>query len=78
MQESLFCLVMNAKELVIFLDAMKCQRAGNISRHNEMPMNYSLVIEPFDYWGFDFMGPFPPSEGYTHILTAIDYVTKWV
>jgi hypothetical protein len=24
------------------------------------------------------MGPFPPSEGYTHILDAVDYVTKWV
>jgi hypothetical protein len=24
------------------------------------------------------MGPFPPSEGYTHILVAVDYVTKWV
>ena len=43
-----------------------------------MPMNYSLVIEPFDCWGFDFMGPFPPSEGYTHILVDVDYVTKWV
>jgi hypothetical protein len=43
-----------------------------------MPMNYSLVIEPFDCWGFDFMGPFPPLEGYTHILVAVDYVTKWV
>jgi hypothetical protein len=43
-----------------------------------MPMNYSPVIEPFDYWGFDFMGPFPPSEGYTHILVVVHYVTKWV
>jgi hypothetical protein len=43
-----------------------------------MPMSYSLVIKPFDCWGFDFMGPFPPLEGYTHILVAIDYVTKWV
>jgi hypothetical protein len=43
-----------------------------------MPMNYSLVIEPFDCWGFDFMGPFPPSEGYTHIHVDVDYVTKWV
>ena len=41
-------------------------------------MNYSLVIEPFDCWGFDFMGPFPPSHKYTHILVAVDYVTKWV
>jgi hypothetical protein len=22
------------------------------------------------------MGPFPPSKGYTHILVAVDYVTK--
>ena len=66
----------------------ECQRIGNINRCQEMPMNYSLVIEPFDYslviepfdvWGFDYMGPFPSSNGYTHIyLVAIDYVTKWV
>ena len=43
-----------------------------------MLMNCSLVIEPFGCWGFDFMGPFPSSHGYTHILVAIDYVTKWV
>ena len=41
-------------------------------------MNYSLVIEPIDVWGFDYMGPFPSSNGYTHILVAVDYVTKWV
>ena len=41
-------------------------------------MNYSLVIEPFDVWGFDYMGPFSASNGYTHILVAVDYVTKWV
>ena len=28
-----------------------------------MPMNYSLVTEPFDVWGFDYMGPFPSSRG---------------
>ena len=41
-------------------------------------MNYSLVIEPFDVWGFDYMGPFPSSNGYTNILVVVDYVTKWV
>ena len=41
-------------------------------------MNYSLVIEPFDVWGFDYMGPFPSSNGYTHILVVVDYVTKLV
>ena len=24
------------------------------------------------------MGPFPTSNGYTHILVAVDYVIKWV
>ena len=43
-----------------------------------MPINYSLVIEPFDCWGFDFMGPFPSLHGNTHILVDVDYVTKWV
>ena len=41
-------------------------------------MNYILPLEPFDVWGFDFMGPFPESSKYTHILVAVDYVTKWV
>ena len=41
-------------------------------------MNYSHVIEPFDVWSFDYMGLFPSSNGYTHILVAVDYVTKWV
>jgi len=26
-----------------------------------MPLNPILVIEIFDCWGIDFMGPFPPS-----------------
>ena len=39
-----------------------------------MPMNYSLVIEPFVVWGFDYMGPFPSSNGYTHILVDVDYI----
>ena len=66
----------DARKFILSCD--ECQRVGNISRRNEMPMNYSLVIEPFDCWGFDFMGPFPSSEGNTHILVAVDYVTKWV
>ena len=43
-----------------------------------MPMSYSLAVEPFDVWGFNYMGPFPSSNGYTHILVDVDYLTKWV
>lgn len=56
----------------------RCQRMGNISRRNMMPLNNILVVELFDIWGIDFMGPFPSSLGYTYILVAVDYVSKWV
>ena len=65
-----------AHQFVLSCD--ECQRIGSIGKHQEMPMNYSLAVEPFDVWGFDFMGPFPSSNGYTHILFAVDYVTKLV
>ena len=43
-----------------------------------MPLNPILVVDIFDVWGIDFMGPFPPSFGYLYILVAVDYVSKWV
>ncbi|CAN6700807.1 unnamed protein product [Malus baccata var. baccata] len=55
-----------------------CQKMGNISRRNEMPLNNILVVELFDVWGIDFMGPFPSSFGHLYILVAVDYVSKWV
>ena len=56
----------------------KCQRTGSIGKRDEMPQNYNLVVDIFDVWGIDFMGPFPPSHGYLYILVAVDYVSKWV
>ena len=43
-----------------------------------MPLNPILVVELFDVWGIDFMGPFPTSFGYAYILVGVDYVSKWV
>jgi hypothetical protein len=43
-----------------------------------MPLNYNLQIDIFDVWGIDFMGPFPNSNRYEHILVMVDYVSKWV
>jgi hypothetical protein len=36
------------------------------------------VIEIFDCWGIDFMGPFPLSFGFVYILVTVDYVSKWI
>nr|GFA26104.1 hypothetical protein [Tanacetum cinerariifolium]GFA26108.1 hypothetical protein [Tanacetum cinerariifolium] len=71
--------------LTIFKDAQsfgkactRCQPVGEISRRDQIPMNPILVVEIFDVWGIDFMGPFPTSHGNVYILVAVDYVSKWV
>jgi hypothetical protein len=56
----------------------QCQRTGNITRRNEMPLNNIQEVEIFDVWGVDFMGPFPSSFGNQYILVAVDYVSKWI
>jgi hypothetical protein len=49
-----------------------------MSRRNEMPQNGIQEVEPFDFWGIDFMRPFPNSGINQNILVCIYYVTKWV
>ena len=56
----------------------RCQKIGNISNRNEMPLKGIMVVQIFDVWGIDFMGPFPQSFGNLYILLAVDYVSKWV
>ncbi|KAL6327592.1 hypothetical protein AAG906_021883 [Vitis piasezkii] len=56
----------------------RCQRLGKLTKRNQMPMNPILIVELFDVWGIDFMGPFPMSFGNSYILVGIDYVSKWV
>ncbi|GKA26460.1 reverse transcriptase domain-containing protein [Tanacetum coccineum] len=54
-----------------------CQKTGNISKREEMPLNSIQVCKIFDIWGIDFMGPFPKSYKFKYILVAVDYVSKW-
>ena len=43
-----------------------------------MHLHPILVVDLFDVWGIDFMGPFPSSFEYLYILVGVDYVPKWV
>ena len=51
---------------------------GNIRKRHGMPLQGILVVQLFDVWGIDFMGPVPSSFGNLYILLAVDYVSKWV
>ncbi|GJV35210.1 reverse transcriptase domain-containing protein [Tanacetum coccineum] len=69
-------IIKEAHTLVRLCEA--CQKTGNISKRDEMPLNNIQVCEIFDIWGIDFMGPFPKSHKFEYILVVVDYVSKWV
>ena len=41
----------------MYRECDKCQRLGKISHHHMMPLNPILVLNLFNVWGIDFMGP---------------------
>ncbi|GJS45694.1 reverse transcriptase domain-containing protein [Tanacetum coccineum] len=69
-------IIKQAHTLVRFCEA--CQKTGNISKRDEMPLNNIQVCEIFDIWGIDFMRPFPKSHKFEYILVAVDYASKLV
>ena len=51
---------------------------GKIGRKYMMPLRPIIVVDIFDAWDIDFMGPFSNSFGNKYILVCVDYVSKWV
>ncbi|KAL6340661.1 hypothetical protein AAG906_010569 [Vitis piasezkii] len=72
------------KESLMLLEKTPCHCHENacefhfLTKRNQMPMNPILIVDLFDVWGIDFMGPFPMSFGNSYILVGVDYVSKWV
>ena len=54
-----------------------CQRS-KIFRHNVTPFSkFPTPDARFDSIHIDIVGPLPPSNGYTYLLTCIDRFTRW-
>jgi hypothetical protein len=67
----------DAKKYVQACDS--CQRVGQPNHRDEMPLNPQVVLEPFERWALDFIGPInPPSNQKVYIVVCTDYMTKWV
>jgi hypothetical protein len=54
-----------------------CQRMGKPVQYDEMPLQPQVLIEPFERWALDFVGPIAPmSRKKQYILVCTNYVTK--
>ena len=63
------------------LECDLCQRVGQPTEQAWMPHQPVLLLEPFQKWGMDFVGPFKSTAtraGNRYIIVATDYCTKWV
>ncbi|GFV62953.1 hypothetical protein TNCV_4410171 [Trichonephila clavipes] len=55
----------------------KCQRA-KVLKHTKAPLRtFSLPDARFAHIHIDYIGPYPPSNGYKYCLTIIDRYTRW-
>ncbi|GFY40870.1 transposon Ty3-I Gag-Pol polyprotein [Trichonephila inaurata madagascariensis] len=54
-----------------------CQRC-KVQRNTVSPIQpFAPTVERFQHVHIDLVGPFPPSDGFTFLLTCIDRYTRW-
>lgn len=54
-----------------------CQQS-KIQKHTRAPLSkFEIPQRRFDHINIDIVGPLPPSQGYTHLLTMVDRFTRW-
>jgi len=56
-----------------------CQRTGRTSQRDEIPLNPQMMLQPFEKWEIDFVGPIHPQgkKESRYIITATEYLTHW-
>ena len=57
-----------------------CLRVGKPSRRDEMPLRTHIMLQAFEKWAIDFVGPINPPRkrtGARYIITGTEYLTRW-
>ncbi|CAH8530229.1 unnamed protein product [Schistosoma curassoni] len=58
-------------------NCLQCQRS-KIQKHTISPIGeFPIPDKRFQHIHLDLVGPLPPSNSFTHILTAVDRFTRW-
>ena len=58
-------------------ECLACQRS-KIQRHTKTPLStFEVPDRRFDHVNIDLVGPLPPSQGCSHLLTIVDRYTRW-
>ncbi|KAL0344702.1 UNVERIFIED_CONTAM: Gag-Pol polyprotein [Sesamum radiatum] len=56
-----------------------CQKFASLIHTPATPMDPIRIACPFDQWGIDILGPFPPAAAQKKfIVVTLEYFTKWV
>ena len=59
-------------------NCVQCQQ-NKVTRHTSAPVSsFATPDIRFDHVHVDLVGPLPPSDGYTYLLTCVDRFTRWV
>ncbi|KAL2247804.1 UNVERIFIED_CONTAM: Retrovirus-related Pol polyprotein from transposon [Sesamum indicum] len=70
-------LVEDSKNLVRKCES--CQKYASLIHQPAAPMEPIKIACPFDQWGIDIVGPFPPAQAQKKfIIVAVEYFSKWV
>ncbi|KAL0427432.1 UNVERIFIED_CONTAM: hypothetical protein Slati_2918000 [Sesamum latifolium] len=56
-----------------------CQIHGNLHHTSGARIEFTHPVWPFDHWGMDLIGSFPPAQGQRKfVLVAVDHFSKWI
>jgi hypothetical protein len=56
-------------------------RFGKPNRWDEMPLHPQVILQVFEKWAIDFVGPIhPPARrpGTKYVISAMEYLSRWV